>query len=62
MTSADERNKISLFLYMTRGEGVKKSENFAYIIYGSPLVVINQDFHEGAPGTKKGPLPPHPQL
>ena len=33
---ADERNKISRFLNATRGEGVKKSENFADVIYGSP--------------------------
>ena len=33
---SDERNKISLFLYLTRGEGIKKPKNFADVIYGSP--------------------------
>ena len=32
---ANERNKISCFVTVT-GEGVKQSENFADVIYGSP--------------------------
>ena len=34
---ADERNKTSWFVTVTRGEGVKISENLADVIYGSPL-------------------------
>ena len=35
---ADKSNKISWFVTVTRGrEGVQKSENFADVIYGSPL-------------------------
>ena len=34
---ADKRNKISWFVTLTRGEGVKKSQNFADVLYGSPL-------------------------
>ena len=33
---ADERNKVASIIYVTRVEGVKKSENFADVIYGSP--------------------------
>ena len=36
---ADERNKIKRFVTAT-GEGVKKSENFADVIYGSPIDYI----------------------
>ena len=32
----DERNKISRFFTVTGGEGVKKTETFADVIYGSP--------------------------
>ena len=35
MTSAPKKQQNQLIV--TRGEGVKKSENFADIIYGSPL-------------------------
>ena len=34
---AGERNKIRGFVTVTRGEGVKKCENSADFIYGSPL-------------------------
>ena len=34
----EEWNKISWFVTVTRGEGVKKSENFADVIYGSQCV------------------------
>ena len=33
----DERNKISWFVAETRGEGIKKSENFPDVIYLKPL-------------------------
>ena len=31
----------------TRGEGVKKSQNFADVIYGWPLTVICENFTSG---------------
>ena len=33
---ADKRIEVARILYMTRGEGVQKSDNFADVIYGSP--------------------------
>ena len=36
MGRADKRNKISWFVTLTRGEGVKKPDNFADVLYGSP--------------------------
>ena len=38
----DDRNKVAWIMYVTRGEGVQKSEQFADVIYGSPLSMFTK--------------------
>ena len=42
---ADERNEVEWIMYVTRGEGVEKSEHFADVIYESPPTLTHLSFH-----------------